>query len=78
MSERELSNVAYDAYGAHTGWKNDRGDPMLQWAELPTAIQGAWRAAIVAIMWSRQRTVNGPPYVVVGEWATGAEGGDDR
>jgi hypothetical protein len=37
----------YQAYGNAADWKNFRGEPMLQWAELPPNIQSYWRASAI-------------------------------
>ncbi|MNY01330.1 hypothetical protein D3C86_1338580 [compost metagenome] len=42
---RELAERAYRAYALTTNWKNFRGDPMPQFADLPEQIQHAWEAA---------------------------------
>lgn len=44
-----LARKAYAAYGASTGNKNFRGDPMPTFDALPDAIKAAWRAACAAI-----------------------------
>jgi hypothetical protein len=41
----EPANIAYDAYGAFTDWKNFAGNPMPHWNDLPDRIKDAWRAA---------------------------------
>jgi len=41
---------AYKAYGASTGGKNFRGDPMPKWDELPGAIREAWRHTVGTIL----------------------------
>jgi hypothetical protein len=46
----ELAKVAYEAYGAATGGKNHRGEPMPPWDELPEAIRHAWDAAAQAVL----------------------------
>jgi hypothetical protein len=45
----DLAEVAYAAYGASTGHKNFRGDPMPAWEDLGEAIQTAWTAAALAV-----------------------------
>lgn len=43
---REVAAAAYRAYGASTGNKNFRGDPMPAFDDLPRGIQVAWEAAV--------------------------------
>lgn len=50
-----LAKVAYRAYGAVTGFKNFRGDPMPEWADLGDTIQAAWIAATQAVKEEVQR-----------------------
>jgi hypothetical protein len=45
----DLARLAYVAYGASTGHKNFRGDPMPAWDDLGEAIQTAWAAAALAV-----------------------------
>ncbi len=45
----ELAQLAYAAYGAATGGRNFRGDPMPDWDDLGHAIQHAWIAAAGAV-----------------------------
>jgi len=45
MHLTQVAEAAYRAYGAVTGFKNHRGDPMPDWHELPSRIQLAWCAA---------------------------------
>ena len=49
MSPDQLGRTAYTAYGATTGYKNFRGEPLPQWHDLPTTIQRAWMAAGQAV-----------------------------
>lgn len=49
MTDTELAQVAYRAYGETTDFKNFRGDPMPEWADLPQKIQQAWVAAADAV-----------------------------
>lgn len=44
-----LAKLAYAAYGAVTGNKNFRGDPMPEWDDLGEAIRSAWTAAAGAV-----------------------------
>ena len=41
----EHARIGYEAYIAHSGGKNYRGDPCPAWDELPEAIRGHWEAA---------------------------------
>ena len=41
----EIARELYEAYGAVTSWKNFRGEPMPNFADLPPKIQSAWEAA---------------------------------
>jgi hypothetical protein len=45
MTDRELAQGMYDAYGKSTKYKNFQGNPMPFWIDLPEAIQNAWIAA---------------------------------
>lgn len=47
---KSLEQTAYEAYGNKTDWKNFQGDPMPKWKDLPTAIQEAWHAAVMAVV----------------------------
>jgi hypothetical protein len=49
-SPDETAQRAYKAYGDSTGWVNFLGKPMPKWAELPAAIQKAWRDATAAVV----------------------------
>lgn len=41
-----MGQIAYEAYGNHSGGKSlISGQPIPEWAALPTAIQQAWDAA---------------------------------
>lgn len=42
----DIAASAYAAYGASTGNKNFRGDPMPRWDQLSDAIRTAWEAAV--------------------------------
>jgi hypothetical protein len=46
----ELARNAYLAYGAVTGNRNYRGEPMPAWDELGETIQAAWRGAVVSVI----------------------------
>ena len=46
----QLAQAAYDAYGETTGHKNYQGLPMPAWEDLGDQIQGAWRAAVQAVV----------------------------
>lgn len=48
---KPLGQIAYEAYGQVTEFKNFRGDPMPEWPDLPDKIREAWEAAAEAI-WS--------------------------
>lgn len=43
-----LAATAYRAYGGSVNWRNYQGGVMPPWADLPAAIQDAWRAAAEA------------------------------
>ena len=45
-----LAQIAYQAYGSCTGWKNYQGQPMPVWAQLGDPIQKAWQAATDAVV----------------------------
>ena len=49
MSEVQLAQVAYQAYGRATDGKNYRGEPMPAWEDLGPVIQGAWIKAARAV-----------------------------
>jgi len=49
MTEDELAQKGYEAYGNSVGWKNYLGLPMPTWEALPAPIQGAWRDAAAAM-----------------------------
>lgn len=42
----DIASSAYAAYGASTGNKNFRGDPMPRWDQLSIPIRTAWEAAV--------------------------------
>ena len=46
---QHLAEVAYEAYGKTTDFKNYQGFPMPSFAELPDKIQIAWCSAALAI-----------------------------
>lgn len=46
----ELAQLAYEAYGKSTEWKNYQGKLMPQYDKLPYAIQQAWEAACQAVV----------------------------
>lgn len=50
----QLAKEAYNAYGAATGFKNFRGDPMPPWENLGTTIQSAWVASVHATVKSTE------------------------
>jgi hypothetical protein len=82
MSER--AKAAYAAYGEVVGWKNFRGDPMPQFAELPEIIQQAWDGACEGALWhwldhTFKAAVNNDEFVEkYGGWMikVGVENGD--
>lgn len=45
-----MAKMAYAAYGQSTGGKNYQGLPMPAWEALGDVIQGAWVAAINAVV----------------------------
>jgi len=45
MEPLSLAELAYQAYGAVTDFKNFRGEPMPEFRDLPETIQKAWEAA---------------------------------
>lgn len=53
-----LAQLAYDAYGNTTDHKNYQGNPMPTWDALGDTIQGAWVAAVNAVVTDLQ---GGPP-----------------
>jgi hypothetical protein len=53
-----LAQQAYQAYGQTTGFKNYQGLPMPAWSALGDTIQGAWVAAVNAVVTYLQ---GGPP-----------------
>lgn len=61
MSPDDLGRTAYAAYGATTGFKNFRGEPMPTWYDLPSTIQQAWVAAGQAVAQAMLQAVNTPP-----------------
>jgi len=50
QDERELAQVAYDAYAAHQDWTTSAGVPMVLWEDVRPEIQSAWRAAVRAVL----------------------------
>ena len=52
----ELAEIAYDAYGETTNFKNFRDEPMLEWSELPLKIKQAWCEAVIAV----EKKINSP------------------
>lgn len=44
-----LAQIAYDAYGASTQWRNYQGNPMPVWGDLGEPIQRAWIAAATTV-----------------------------
>lgn len=53
-----MAKLAYGAYGQTTDFKNYQGLPMPAWDALGDTIQGAWVAAINAVVGYLQ---GGPP-----------------
>lgn len=45
-----MAKLAYAAYGQSTGNKNYQGLPMPTWDDLGAPIQGAWVAAVNAVV----------------------------
>jgi hypothetical protein len=45
-----MAKLAYAAYGQSTGGKNFQGNPMPAWEALGDPIQGAWVAAVNAVV----------------------------
>jgi hypothetical protein len=48
--DKNLGQIAYEAYGEAVGHKNYQGNPMPNWYALPAAINQAWRAAAWAVV----------------------------
>lgn len=48
LTIEEVAQIAYQAYGTVTDFKNYQGLPMPKWNELTPKIQEAWRAAALA------------------------------
>lgn len=49
MTDTRLAQLAYQAYGEQTDFKNYQGNPMPAWDDLGDAIQDAWLAAADAV-----------------------------
>lgn len=49
VTDTDLAQAAYTAYGQATGGRNFLGDPMPDWDDLGDTIQGAWVAATIAV-----------------------------
>lgn len=47
---KSMGEIAYDAYGKTTEYKNFMENPMPKWEELPDKIKEAWDNAASAIM----------------------------
>jgi len=45
MEDFTLAKIAYEAYGAFTGWKTYNGRDMPKWDDLGLPIMRAWQAA---------------------------------
>lgn len=50
MTDTELAEIAYHAYGETTGFKNYQGLPMPEWDSLGEKIRTAWTAAVSAVL----------------------------
>ena len=51
----DVAESAYKAYGAVTGNKNFRGEPMPEFKDLPETIRTAWEAAALQVMTCKDR-----------------------
>lgn len=45
-----MAQLAYQAYGQTTGFKNYQGNPMPTWDALGDVIQGTWVSAVNAVV----------------------------
>jgi hypothetical protein len=50
MPLKTAAQTGYEAYAKYTGGKTFDGRSMPTWDELPPNIQGAWRAAVGAVL----------------------------
>ena len=48
-SEKELAQIAFEAYGASTGGTTYDGKPIPPWEKVGDKVQKAWRAAAEAV-----------------------------
>lgn len=49
MNDKTLGEIAYDAYGKTTDYKNFMGNPMPTWGDLPPKIKEAWENAALKV-----------------------------
>jgi hypothetical protein len=54
-AQTPLAEVAYQAYGSATDFKNYQGNPMPAWADLPDTIRHAWTVAADAVLTAAQQ-----------------------
>ena len=47
MTNTELAQVLYEAYGDKANWKNYAGLPMPTWNDLPDNIKSYWEAVVI-------------------------------
>lgn len=52
LTDYDLAELAYRAYGRTTGFKNYQGLPMPKYAELPPNIKTAWLNAAAEVRFS--------------------------
>ncbi|MEV8324582.1 hypothetical protein [Kitasatospora sp. NPDC056731] len=57
MTDKPGAQLAYEAYGTVTNFRNYQGNPMPAWADLPSIIRAAWATAESAVMVATVRDV---------------------
>lgn len=48
-NDKSLGQIAFEAYGDNREWKDWRGGPMPQWADIKEEIAAAWEVAAQAV-----------------------------
>jgi hypothetical protein len=46
---KSLGQIAYEAFWAHEGWMDDRGQQVVSWACLAAPLQTSWAASARAV-----------------------------
>jgi hypothetical protein len=68
MSNTDLAQLAYSAYGQSTDGLNYRGEKMPTWEALPLPIQIAWEVAAIAVKRGVESVESGVAHIV--DWRT--------